>query len=888
MVGRTLLHYRIVEKIGEGGMGVVYEAHDLKLDRRVALKFLPHDLAERADERARLLQEARAASALNHPNVCVIHAIEEHEGQPFIVMEYVEGVTLAERLRDTILSLADAVSYATQIASALEAAHEKGIVHRDIKSENVMVGSHGQVKVMDFGLARLRDSLRRTRSAATTGTLYYLAPEQIRGQAADVRADLFSFGVVLYEMLTGRRPFEGEHEAAVLYAILNTEPEPVAALRPGLPSELVHVVGKALEKEREERYQTAHDLVVDLKRAKRELEGRRGMAGAPQPFLQAAPALEAPSPPAVPRALEAAAPARPRPGRRPWRALATIAAVGLVVVAVALFAFFRLGNRPAPVAPLRWQQLTFSGKAAMPALSPDGTMFAYVTSEAGSESRVMVQDVEGGQPVEVFKATTMWALRWTHAGNELAVSAWRGSALTVFLVPRMGGNFRTYRGRARSVALSPDDRTLASTFEDLTGIRLVDTSRPDTSSIPVLAPRTWLFDCDWSPDGRHLLYLVQAPSRWSIWTTQRDGKRQREIYRDSLEIQGPRWAPRGGAIYCLRRAGASTELLRIPVSADGGPARRTPKVLASDPQLRGQFSISRDGRRLLLLRSVTRSSLWRWQRRVDDPAGSQRQLRVSTAPISNPQLSPEGRRVAYLSYEGVRNVHVLSLTDSTDTQVTFMKRDVGGILGWSPSGGHLAIVAWDGAANRVWLVAADASASRVFPRTVVSETETDVGSWWPGREILYPRPGNRNFAVLDPATGRERALVANDSVGWMFSPAVSPDSVHVAVSWNRPPASGTWAVSLVDTTQRLLLPTSAPWRVYPAQWSPDGRSVIGRSGNCLVRISLATGDSATVLRFPYRDVSELDFTPDLETLVFTRAEINSDVWYTDDFDPEVK
>ncbi|KPK95597.1 hypothetical protein AMJ80_04720, partial [bacterium SM23_31] len=202
MIGETILHYKIVKKIGEGGMGVVYKAQDTKLDRIVALKFLPKHLTAGETERARFLQEARAASALNHPNVCVVHDIMEHEGYEFIVMEYIDGVTLRKKLQDAPLKLKDAVHYAVQIGDALQAAHDKGIVHRDVKTENIMITSANQVKVMDFGLAKLKGALKLTKPSSTVGTLAYMSPEQIRGEETDNRSDIFSFGVVVYEMLT--------------------------------------------------------------------------------------------------------------------------------------------------------------------------------------------------------------------------------------------------------------------------------------------------------------------------------------------------------------------------------------------------------------------------------------------------------------------------------------------------------------------------------------------------------------------------------------------------------------------------------------------------------------------------------------------------------------
>jgi serine/threonine protein kinase len=278
MIGQTISHYTILEKLGEGGMGIVYKAHDAELDRDVALKFLPHHVTVNEAEQARFLQEARAAAVLNHPNICTVHAIEKADDpayanasagtQQFIVMEYVEGKTLRQLM--PIQKTQIAIDYAIQIGEALQEAHGKGIVHRDVKADNIMVNSKNQIKVMDFGLAKLKGSLKLTKTSSTVGTLAYMAPEQIEGGEVDARSDIFSFGVVLYEMLTGHMPFRGEHEAAMVYSIVNEEPQPIQKYLPEISSELAHVLNRALEKEPSERYQSVAEMVIDLKRLKKQ------------------------------------------------------------------------------------------------------------------------------------------------------------------------------------------------------------------------------------------------------------------------------------------------------------------------------------------------------------------------------------------------------------------------------------------------------------------------------------------------------------------------------------------------------------------------------------------------------------------------------------------
>jgi serine/threonine-protein kinase len=328
MIGQTVSHYKILEKLGEGGMGVVYKAEDLTLKRTVALKFLPQHLTSTEAEQARFLQEAQAAATLNHPNICTIHAVGEADTpggghQRFIDMEYVDGTTLRKRL--PFSSFSDAVTIAAQVGEALQEAHAKGIVHRDIKADNIMVNAKGQAKVMDFGLAKLKGSLKLTKTSSTVGTLAYMAPEQIQGGEVDARSDIFSFGIVLFEMLTGKTPFRGEHEAAAMYSIMNEEPDSLLKYRPELSPDLERIIRRALEKDPADRFQSAADMVSELRREQK--KSTRVVRSQEMP----AAAASAPSAPAA-----ASAPKRKLP-------LAAIAA-GILVLVAAVAAWLLLGR----------------------------------------------------------------------------------------------------------------------------------------------------------------------------------------------------------------------------------------------------------------------------------------------------------------------------------------------------------------------------------------------------------------------------------------------------------------------------------------------------------------------------------------------------------------
>ena len=427
-IGRTISHYKITEKIGEGGMGVVYKAEDTKLGRSVALKFLAVHLLQDAESRKRFVREAKAAAALNHPNICTVYEIDEAEGETFISMAFLDGVSLDKKIEAAPLKLPDALDIAVQTAQGLRAAHGKPIVHRDIKPANLMVGesngSRRHVTIMDFGLAQLADQSKLTQKDTTLGTAAYMSPEQTQGLKLDHRTDIWALGVVLYEMVTGQLPFQGHYKQAILYSIMHEEPEPLTALRTGVPMELEWIVGKCLAKDAAKRYQSAADLIVDLETLQEKLKSGKSMilrtVGAGQAeslSLPATGAVAAGNPalagkdarptPSVPNVEGSGTGSSASPGqadslslretgRWKWPALAAAIALAAFLAGLSL-------NPPTPPEPPTVRRFSFVPESLYDefqyrraAISPNGRHIVYVSGE--QPTRLWLRDIDREEP----------------------------------------------------------------------------------------------------------------------------------------------------------------------------------------------------------------------------------------------------------------------------------------------------------------------------------------------------------------------------------------------------------------------------------------------------------------------------------------------------------
>ncbi len=775
MIGKTIGHYRVTAKLGGGGMGVVYRADDSRLGRSVALKFLPEDLTRDPKALERFEREARAASALNHPNICTIHAIEEFDGQPFIVMELIEGQTLHRRIAGRPIPTEEMLELSIQIADALSAAHSKGIVHRDIKPSNIFITAAGQAKVLDFGLAKKvhprkiagltggtalpTGSLSEehlTSPGTAIGTIAYMSPEQARGEELDARSDLFSFGAVLYEMASGRPPFAGSTSAIIFEAILNRQPTPPSRLNPELPMRADEIIGKAIEKDRDLRYQTAADIRTDLKRLRRDTSSSSSVAASVAPGTSWALWMRS-------------------------HLRAVVAGIAGIAILVVLALWLPAPSGIPKVA--NYTQLTHDSQRKFPPLLSDGTRL-YFTVPTKSGWTIAQLSVAGGEPVTMptpFQSPTI--LDISPDGSEMIAGDFSGTGLEapLYILPLPGGSSRRLGNlEATAAGWSPDGQQIAYQHgndlylanRDGAGSRKLVSLAGPISGIP-----------EWAPDGKVLRFFLtnEKDGSYSLWEVNADGTALHQLrpgWKIPPEFQSSRWTLDGKYFLFISELKPSTGMNNIWIMREKtglfGRSQGEPVQLTSGLTVIWGFDLSRDNKRIYFISGATRGEIVK----RDSKSG---QFLPFLSGISAIMLdfSRDGQWVTYTSYPGaslwrskVDGSEKLQLLPS-ESNVFFPH--------WSPDGKQILFAAqMPGKPRHVYLISADGGVPQEL-------THGDGGQntpvWSPdGNSILF---GSWSLGAIGAAPIRRLDLKTNQNTEiagseGKFRPLFSPDGRYLA------------------------------------------------------------------------------------------------------------
>jgi len=619
MIGQTILHYRIIGPLGSGGMGVVYEAQDLTLGRRVALKFLPPELARDQAALDRFLLEARAASALNHPNICTIYAVENDGGQAFISMELLEGLSLDRKLDAGPLAIDRVLEISIQLADALDAAHAKGIVHRDIKPGNIFLTQRGAVKILDFGLAKLTQAaetametvassspVHLTSPGSTVGTIAYMSPEQARGEGLDARSDLFSLGTLIYQMSTGHLPFSGNTSALIFNAILERDPVPAVQINPNLPPKLQEMIGKLLEKDRDLRYQSAADLRGDLKRLKRDSESGHKLRAVSTSSPTEVTATAAP-----PAARISSSSAVVAAARQHKLGIGITSLIVLVLVAAAAYGIYAFLSRtgPTPFQNFSVSKVTETGKTTLVAVSPDGKYILNVLDDNGQES-LWLRNIPTNSNTQVMPPEPLRYLgvRFSPDGNYLYfVRGELGQTLHyLYRAPVLGGTpQKLVTDVDTNITFSPDGRSLAYTVAnnpELGKFRLVIHSLEtgDERTLATGAMNQELYDPAWSPDGKTIVCVALQPTTDALTglvaVNAVTGKQDLFFESKTGFLRTPDWLPDGGGLLALS-SDTETSFTRSRIVEISYPGR-TLRAITHDVSDYSNLSLAGDGHTL--------------------------------------------------------------------------------------------------------------------------------------------------------------------------------------------------------------------------------------------------------------------------------------------------
>ena len=888
--GQVLGSYEIASLIGRGGMGEVYLAEDKRLRRKVALKLLPSSVTKDASRLHRFEQEARAASALNHPNIIAIYEITEANSTLMMATEFVDGETLRHRLAFGALKIDEALDISIQIADAISAAHKAGIIHRDIKPDNIMIRPDGYVKVLDFGLAKLSEPNSgqafteastqkvKTGSGVVIGTVGYMSPEQARGQTVDARSDIFNLGAVIYEMVTGQRPFAGETPSDAFAAILKVDPAPLSHLTPETPAELERIVSKALRKDREERYQGVKDLLLDLKRLKEDLDFQARLA------TGSASTREAVSTNTV-------------EVRRP-RARAFLVGAALIlliaVVGIGIYKFLKPAQPQPAEAPqvIKTTQVTFSsGFDGYPSLSPDGKSVAYSSDQNGTFEIYVKQLSEiGGELQLTNDGQQNFQPSWSPDGQRIAYhSRKRGG---VWIAPALGGASKQLTEDGARPVWSPDGSSIAFQSESPGG---------ELSNSRVMPPSTiWIVPSQggsprritqpgnpagghsapsWSPDGKRIVFESADFADVTVWSIAVDGSDAKKVINGTQPI----YAGDGKHIYFMGRYTSESELSMIEVSSTGEPiGEPTPVLNAREGAYFSGPVISPDGKRILYSANRIESNLSTVLLLANgDPAGPPTIFASDTSSRNTlPRFSPDGRKIALNRWRRTTGNHIW-IGDADGKNLTQITNTPGGEAqaSWLPGGDKVAFLS-EGSDKHLMLWTVSIVTGKQEPLVDLGKGIQYATLSPDGNRVAYNfiQNGVINIWIADVRDGQRKQLTFDDEMAGF--PCWSRDGQWIAYEKKR--GRDDYLMIIPTTGGQPIQLTTDKGKSWPHSFSPDGKEIVfaGERDGIWNIYTIAIGTKVQKQLTNYSQMNSFARYPTWSSnrIVYEYAETTGNIW----------